>query len=186
MNIIEGLIIQIKSRYKMERNNQNEHPDFITGALTMWVLLSLWFILSQVLSGCNTVKRSSHRSKSDSTSVSAVSTVTVIKRDTVNNTIHEIEYVFQTDTVRVFDTVYLPGIGKVIAPRLKSARVLNVANVSGSASDSVVTQRKDSTQIKAVVKHVDKESKRPHWFGLVMIVVLILSIVLYIGERKLK
>ncbi len=150
----------------------------------MWVLLCLWFILSQVLASCNTVKRSSNSSKSDSTSVSSVSTVTVIKRDTVNNTIHEIEYVFQTDTVRVFDTVYLPGIGKVIAPRLKSARVLNVANVSGSASDSVVTQRKDSTQVKAVVKQVDKESKRPHWFGLLLIVGLIFAVIIYIGERK--
>lgn len=161
----------------MERNE--------TGQQIVWTYLVLCMVLMLVLAAsCNTVKRSSNSSKSDSTSVSAVSTVTVIKRDTVNNTVHEIEYVFQTDTVRVFDTVYLPGIGKVIAPRLKSARVLNMANVSGSASNSVVTQRKDSVQVKAVVKQVDKQSSRPHWFGLLLIVGLIFAVIIYIGERK--
>lgn len=163
--------------------NRNKLPEGGWQFLAAIIVLAL--CLMHLFTSCNTVKKNSTVVSNDSTKVSSTNTVTVIKRDTLNNTVHEIEYVFQTDTVRVFDTVYLPGIGKVISPRLKSVRSAGTVTLASSITESKIEQRKDSTQVKtkAVVK--DKESKRPNWLGLLLIVGLIFAVIIYIGERKL-
>jgi hypothetical protein len=162
--------------------NQNRLPE--GGWQFFAAIIVLGLCLMYLFTSCNTVKKNSTVVSNDSTKVISTNTVTVLHRDTLNNTVHEIEYVFQTDTVRVFDTVYLPGIGKVIAPRLKYVRSVGTVTLASSITESKIEQRKDSTQVKAKAVVKDKESKRPNWFGLLLIVGLIFAIIIYIGERK--
>lgn len=146
-------------------------------------LILLYLLLVQLLA-CNTVKRTTNRTKTDSVSVQQAQVVTVVKRDTVNEVIREIEYQFMTDTIHRIDTVYLPGIGRVISAKLRSVSLKESSTQKGNRFDSTVSNTKDSTKVAKQAKQAVKESKRPSIWSVLILLICITAIIVYIGERK--
>lgn len=157
-------------------NNRNPEVNW----LLLIYFLALFIFLLSILPSCRSVKKST--SSVDSTSVSNVQTVTVVKRDTVTIDNNTIEYVFQTDTIHKNDTVWLFK-DRIISNRpLKSIKQSVNRLQSGSRTDSGSVASSDSISVVKQSSNKVVKSAATCW-QLLLWPFAILLLIFVIGER---
>ena len=152
--------------------------------LVSWAMvISLAFLILVSLGGCNTVKKTSQTftRTSDSTVVTSIDTVHVIKYDTSILT----KELYQTKVVEVYDTILTPkdSIITVLRTRTiwtageKTEQKNHIGIDSSKGSININTQ----VETKVVKKDTEKESSR---FPIGLIIWLVVgAVVIYLGYK---
>jgi hypothetical protein len=147
------------------------------------MVISLAFLILVSLGGCNTVKKTSQTftRTSDSTVVTSIDTVHVIKYDTSILT----KELYQTKVVEVYDTILTPkdSIITVLRTRTiwtageKTEQKNHIGIDSSKGSININTQ----VETKVVKKDTEKESSR---FPIGLIIWLVVgAVVIYLGYK---